>query len=579
MKTGFQFRILFGILAVALLFTSGLLYYNGQSSKRMIEQNYISAATEKIGLQADRFDDIMQEAYELAVHAGTDSSLCIQARQYLESGRACEDALLLADMLCSFLPESGLLDGIYLYLPDAGQIISSEEYYTVFPIFDAAQITPLSERHPLAPLFSGNPVGRVSRQCFSYAMPLREADGTALGTVYVAIDERKLYYDLLAPLVNAGHEDYLLLDQNGQICSAQDTARLGTMPECLPLPEGRINVGCTEENQLYVSVQAPFSGYRLLCTADRAQITESIRRQQTIQLALSILVFSVLFLVAWLVSCWLYHPVEKLITAIDQVSGGDFTARVSMTQADEFASLLEHFNKMVEQIDGLMQQVVRTQVEKKQAELLALQHQIRPHFMYHTLNSIRFAAVLQHNKTLADQLSAFIALLEASIQKQGAFIPLSEEISLVESFVSLQKFRYGDCFTLNCHVEESVGQYCVPCLLLQPVVENAIFHGMDTRRKDNWIELTACVQEERRLHLTLRDNGQGIDPQLLRTLLTEESDKDRRRLTGIGLRNIQERLRLYYGSKAAFHITSTPGEGTCVTFDLPASKDPEEYRI
>lgn len=578
MKVGFRFRILFGVLAVAFLFASGLLYYNGQSSKKLTEQSYISAAAEKLALQAERLDSIMQEAYELAVHAGTSHALFAQAKQYLESSHTYEDALPLADMLRDFLPEAGLLDEIYLYLPDANQIISTEQYYTVFPLLGTAQLPQITERHLLAPLFSRNLVGRVSRQVFAYAMPLRDADGTILGTIYVTVDERQLYYSLLAPLADTGHEDYLILEADGKICSAQDTARLGTMPGGIFMPLSRVDVGCAENGQLYISVQAPFSGCHIVCTADRTQITESIRRQQTFQLIISLLVFSALFLAAWMVSRWLYRPVERLIAAIDQVSNGDFTAHVSMAQADEFASLLEHFNEMVGRVDMLMHQVVRSQVEKKQAELLALQHQIRPHFMYHTLNSIRFAAVMQHNKELADQLAAFIALLEASIQKQGAFIRLEEEISLVKSFVSLQKFCYGDCFTLDCQVEEAASQCYVPCLLLQPVVENAVFHGIDTRRADNQITLTACVQENR-LHLLLKDNGQGISPEIQHTLLTKESEKDRRRLTGIGLRNIQERLQLYYGSKSEFHITSTPEEGTCVTFDIPVSSDPEEYRI
>ena len=198
--------------------------------------------------------------------------------------------------------------------------------------------------------------------------------------------------------------------------------------------------------------------------------------------------------------------------------------------------------------------------------------------MYNTLNSIRFAATLQRNRTLADQLGAFIRLLEASIQKKGAFIALREEVALVESFVSLQKFRYSDCFTVEYQVPEETKGCYVPCLLLQPVVENAIFHGIDTRRTDNRIVLAAAVRDGR-LHLSLWDNGQGMDDETVQSLLAGDPAEDKRRLTGIGLRNIRERLALYYGENAQFCITSMPGEGTCAKFDLPVSHDPEEYRI
>ena len=579
MKLGFRSRMMLGILAVAFLFTAGLFLYNYHSSRRLIEQNYISAQTEKMSLQAAAFDNVMQQAYELSVHMGTDASLRRQTADYLAGSRSYEAASAVAQSLRDFLPKNSLLDAVYLYLPDAGQIISSEEYYTVCPVEDAEQLLWESWERPLTPLFFRNAIGRVSQRVYAYIAPLHNRNGEPLGTLCITIDERQLYYALLAPLANAGEEEYQIIDPEGRVCSAESAAQIGSLPSGLDaLPANRIDVGSAAGDLLSISVQAPFSGYRVLCLSRRTQLTQTIRDRQTVQALIMATVFLFLLIVAWMVSKWLYRPVEKLTAAIDQVSRGDFTARVVPSHTDEFATLTEHFNDMVGRIDGLMHQVVREQTEKKQAELHALQYQIRPHFMYNTLNSIRFAATLQRNKTLADQLGAFIQLLEASIQKKGAFLPLCEELELVESFVALQKFRYSDCFTIEYTVSEEAKRCYVPCLLLQPVVENAIFHGIDTRRTDNCMVLTAAVRGDR-LYLSLRDNGQGMDAETVQGLLVGDPAEDKRRLTGIGLRNIQERLRLYYGEKAWFRITSAPGEGTCAEFDLPVSHDPEEYRI
>lgn len=577
MKLGFRSRMMLGILVVAFLFISGLFLYNSCDSSRLIEQNYIAAQTEKLNMQMEAFDTVMQQAYELSVHMGTDAALCRRVENYLQSDLSYDAAADLAQALRDYLPENSLLDAVYLYLPDAEQIISSKEYYTIcpatgaFPWKEAAQ--------PLEPVFFRNAVGRLTQQVYAYLTSVNRENGDSMGTLCVAIDERQMYYSLLAPLANGGQEEYQVLDPAGLVCSAEQTEQIGMQTDDLQaLPANRVDVGSTKDGMLALSVQAPFSGYRILCRSDRAQITQSIRDRQTLQALILASVFVILLLVAWLVSQWLYRPVEKLITAIDLVSQGDFTAQVTPSQTDEFATLTEHFNDMVMRIDGLMQQVVREQTEKKQAELQALQYQIRPHFMYNTLNSIRFAATLQKNKVLADQLGAFINLLEASIQKKGAFLLLEEEIELVKSFVSLQKFRYSDCFAVQYDATDAAKNCYVPCLLLQPVVENAIFHGIDTRRTDNWIILHAEVQGDR-LRLSLRDNGQGMDAETVQKLLDGDPAEDKRRLTGIGLRNIQERLRLYYGEKAWFHITSMPGEGTCAVFDLPVSHDPAEYRI
>lgn len=581
MKLGFRSRMMLGILAVAFLFTAGLFLYNYHSSRKLIEHNYIAAQAEKMGLQAARFDSVMQQAYELSIHMAADAALCGRVEAYLAGACSYDDAAAVAQELRTFLPENSLLDAVYLYLPDTGQIISSEEYYTVCLAENPEQVpwVRAAVHEPLTPLFFRNAIGRVSQQVYAYAAAVKDRAGAPLGALCVTIDERRLYYDLLAPLANAGDEEYQMMDPEGRVSSAASVAQIGSVPPGLEtLPTNRVDVGSAGENRLYASVQAPFSGYRLVCLSSRTRLTESIRNRQTVQALVMSAVFLILLGVAWAVSKWLYRPVEQLTAAIDKVSRGDFTTRITPSQTDEFALLTEHFNHMVGRIDGLVQQVVHEQTEKKQAELLALQYQIRPHFMYNTLNSIRFAATLQRNRTLADQLGAFIRLLEASIQKKGAFIALREEVALVESFVSLQKFRYSDCFTVEYQVPEETKGCYVPCLLLQPVVENAIFHGIDTRRTDNRIVLAAAVRDGR-LHLSLWDNGQGMDDESVQSLLAGDPAEDKRRLTGIGLRNIRERLALYYGQNAQFCITSMPGEGTCAKFDLPVSHDPEEYRI
>lgn len=388
------------------------------------------------------------------------------------------------------------------------------------------------------------------------------------------MDERQLYYELLDPLNNAQGQNFRMLAPDGTICSSEILSEIGNLLEGLSEPHrSRMNASTTDGSQLFTSVEAPFSKYRLICQSDLSLLTRELRERQMILLAYTFVFFLCMLFAAAKLSKQLSRPLEGLIQTIDQVRGGDFTARAHSTQTDEFEALTEHFNDMVSRMDELMEEVVLERTQKKQAELNALQYQIRPHFMYNTLNSIRFAATMQRNQKLAELLGSFISLLEASSQRKGAFLTLREELGLVRDYISLQKFRYFDCFEIIYRIEPEAAECYVPCLLLQPMVENAVFHGIDTKRTDNVIEIAAWIEGER-LNITVRDNGAGIPENK-----PEDAMEDKRRLTGIGLRNVDQRLRLYYGDSEHFVISSRPGEGTIVKFTLPVSYDPEEYSI
>ena len=259
--------------------------------------------------------------------------------------------------------------------------------------------------------------------------------------------------------------------------------------------------------------------------------------------------------------------------AMECAGQGDMNARAPDGD-DEFGAIGGRFNQMMEEIDNLLDDLVEARLEKRQAEIEALQQQIKPHFMYNTLNTIKFAAILQGNDEIGSLLGSFIALLEASISKKGAFLPLSEEIHLVEDYASLQQYRYMDSFTVECSVSPEAASCTVPRLLLQPLVENAILHGILPRRPGNRITIDATV-ENRMLHILVSDNGKGMREEECRALLENDPD-DNRRFTGIGMRNVRERLRLYYGDEATFSIHTAPGEGTCIMLSLPAIPEDKE---
>ncbi|EOQ40069.1 histidine kinase [Butyricicoccus pullicaecorum] len=574
MKFGFRLRLAITIVMVAFSCVIAVLAVNYYDAKELIEANYIKTLDDKITIQTERLDGIMQEMYLESRRMAYSEELHRQITQYQTSAKGYTDGILLSQKLDELLDFRQLDAAVYLYLPQYRCVFSSLAYNTVRELPDGAiPEWVVAAENPFQPLYFTNRFARTSQHVFAYTHVVQDGDGNTIGMLCITVDERQLYYELLSPLMITEQETYCLLAPDGTICSARDVGEIGKQAVTSAGYDDRMNAQIAENDALCISVQAPFTGYRLQCLSDLAGLTAALRTR-LIYMGIAGAILSVLLIcVACKASERLSRPIDELVRAMDQVGGGDFSARAHIQTEDEFETLREHFNSMVSRMDTLMEQLVQEHTQKKQAELNALQYQIRPHFMYNTLNSIRFAARLQKNYKLAELIGSFTALLEASVQRKGAFLPLSDEIQLVRDYLSLQAFRYFNCFeTIYKLAPETQGCF-VPCLLLQPMVENAVFHGVDTKRNDNVIEISAWIERDT-LYLSIRDNGKGME-----TSGVLDTAQESRRLTGIGLQNVAQRLALYYGEAAGFRIDSHPGVGTTVLFYLPVSHDPDEYTV
>jgi len=231
---------------------------------------------------------------------------------------------------------------------------------------------------------------------------------------------------------------------------------------------------------------------------------------------------------------------------------------------------------MLDYIEALIAQVIEEEQQKKDAELEALQYQITPHFMYNTLNSIKFAAFLKGEKELAGLIGDFVELLQASINKKGSFLSVADEIHILKNYIHLQDFRYQGSFRVKYEISEEAYRCYIPRLILQPLVENALLHGIDIKRQTGKIWISGNVSEGK-LILIVKDNGRGMTKEQIRDLFNSHAKKTNG-LSAVGIPNVKERLELYYGTQGGMEYVSS-GNGTEVTVFLPAIYDmPEEGR-
>ena len=228
---------------------------------------------------------------------------------------------------------------------------------------------------------------------------------------------------------------------------------------------------------------------------------------------------------------------------------------------------------MVVKLKGLINGMLKEQKKKTDMEFEILQAQINPHFLYNTLDSIRWLAVIQNVENISEMSSALINLLKYNISKKGTIVSLKEEIDGIKNYETIQKYRYGDTFCIEYNIQEETLDCKIIKFILQPLVENAIFHGINVSDSDAKIKITSEIQNND-LVIKVIDNGVGMNV-LNRD---DNSIKKKKMHTGIGLNNIEERIKLYFGEKYGIEIFSKIDVGTTVKITLPLVRTAEEIK-
>lgn len=267
------------------------------------------------------------------------------------------------------------------------------------------------------------------------------------------------------------------------------------------------------------------------------------------------------------------RPVKQLSEAMRQVQKGDFTVRVPNKRKDEIGELTESFNYMLEEINTLIKQVYQEKIAQKNAEVQALQAQINPHFLYNTLDSINWMLIDRGEYEISDIILSLAGLMRYSIEDETAFVPIEKEIGYILCYLKIQKNRLEERLEYSLDEEEGLTHERVPKLILQPIVENAITHGIEPRNQKGNISITIKTLDDEIL-ISVKDNGTGMTPEQLNHVNDKMPDLDKEGHTGIGIRNVDRRIRLHYGDAYGITIKSTLGKGTTVSLRIPKTYGP-----
>ena len=262
-------------------------------------------------------------------------------------------------------------------------------------------------------------------------------------------------------------------------------------------------------------------------------------------------------------------PIQKLKQLMKKAQEGDLTVSFNTKYSDEIGELGSSFNTMVKEINNLINLVQIEEKNKRIAEMNVLQAQIKPHFMYNTLDTIRWMAEEHNEEDIVEIIEAFTNLLRISLSKGKEIISVKEELNHVQSYLTIQKIRYEDKLDYEIDFDENIFNYKLIKLILQPLVENAIYHGIKEKRGNGKILITGKIEGDL-LYFTVIDNGKGIEKELLNKInrmLTNSSEKGNE--MGYGIFNVNERIRLTYGEEYGLTYKSAYGEGTIVELRHP----------
>lgn len=329
------------------------------------------------------------------------------------------------------------------------------------------------------------------------------------------------------------------------------------------------------EDRMVAVKTVGYTGWKIVSVMPMEKFLGDFSRTRTMAVMIIIVAILVMIFANQFVAVRVAKPLRNLEDSLTGI-GIDREPQIYIGGPPEIQHLGETIRSMVEQLRQLTDDIVREQEEKRKSELDALQSQINPHFLYNTLDSIMWMIEAEKYDDAISMVQALSRLFRISLSKGKNIITVGEELQHAKNYLDIQKYRYKNKFTSYFEIEEGIEKYKTIKLIIQPLIENAIYYGMEYMDGDGEIYVRAYTKEED-LFIEVEDNGLGMQKAQVESLLTDGT-RIRSKGSGIGIRNVHQRIQLYFGTEYGLEILSEPDEGTMVRIHLPKTENVEEKK-
>lgn len=317
---------------------------------------------------------------------------------------------------------------------------------------------------------------------------------------------------------------------------------------------------------LLVSTEIPNFEWKLISMVLYDQLTDDTRKITILIVLIGLVCFIISLLAARLLSNVIARPIVHLSRHMKKIKEGNLDQQIEVSSGDEIGLLASGFNTMIGRVKELLVNISAEQRKKREYELALMQEQIKPHFLYNTLDVIYTLSEMGRTRDVQRTTKALADFYRVTLSQGKDQIKLEEETRSVKDYLSIQRIRYSDVFDFTMDIEPDILVSIIPKLTIQPLVENAIYHGLKNKASFGHLTITGR-REDQKVILIVEDDGAGITAERLQEI--RSSMRDPQQQVGYGLRSVNERIKLYFGEPFGVQIQSASGVGTIVTVELP----------
>lgn len=408
-----------------------------------------------------------------------------------------------------------------------------------------------------------------------YAFPTQSLLG------YIALDvNAKSLYDIIADIDLTKSGRIFLVNEEGRILATESETLSGELldePYRNFLGENEAFYNNVRVGNTYYSVYnsgAISNGWYMVLAIPRDYYMRDITKLKNVIIPITLTTAFLTALLSILVSRGITRPIRFLSGAMENFGQGNFDINCQVDSEDEIGRLSHTFNQMVMDMNSLVNTVYEQKVMKQEAQMKSLQMQINPHFLYNTLDTINWMARIRHVDEIGDMVAALSNMMRYSLEKKS-FVRLGEEVKSLKDYIAIQNYRYQDKMVAEIEIDESLMSLYIPRLLIQPILENAIVHGIEEKLDKGHI-LVAARREDEDLYIQIMDDGVGMTEETMSHILREDYSMKKSGHTSIGVVNVNRRIQMIYGKDYGLLVQSVLGAGTKITIHIPAREEEQE---
>ncbi|MGK0465599.1 sensor histidine kinase [Clostridium sp.] len=388
-----------------------------------------------------------------------------------------------------------------------------------------------------------------------------------IGTMVINIPEEAISKSF-KNITEKGDIGILLRDQNNNdIINSMDLSKyhIKDSDEYEMKENHYYHIEKVEDNNYIISYLKNDMNFTIISIVPFSEISKQSNIYMLVIFGMLILSSIMSFFGLILVSSSITRPINKLIKSMRAVENGEFRKVNIETGNDEIGKLKNVYNTMIYKIENLIEQIKKEQKIKRKAELNVLQSQIKPHFLYNSFDAISCLALEGRNNEVYKIIKALGNFYRTSLSNGKEVVTVDEELQTVKSYITIQQIRYDNIFTISMDIDERANEYKILKLVIQPLVENSIYHGIKTTNRKGKIFISTSLKNDY-VEIVVQDDGVGISKDKLQNI-KQQSTK------GIGLRGTMERLNIFYSGKSKFEVESKTDEGTKITIHIPIEQE------